>query len=153
MSRVRRAGVTVEVPSGWEAAVAGDSLEPKPRPDGSKQFLSMQVASFPLPADIATFGANVVETMRTDDVLVILVEYGPESAGTPLFAHRGLPRLDASMFSRDNLHRTVPGQSGLQHFFTHGDRAFCLYVVLGSHIDRADLVAKANLVIQSLEIE
>lgn len=152
MSRLQRAGVAVEVPGGWEATVTGDRSQPQ-AVDGSRQFLSMQVASFPLPSDMATFGANVVETMRTDDVMVVLVEYGPESAGTPLFAHRGLPRLEAGMFSRDNLHRTVPGQSGLQHFFTQNGRAFCLYVVLGSHIDRADLVQKANLVVESLVIQ
>lgn len=90
--------------------------------------------------------------MRTDDIMVMLIEYGPESAGTPLFAHPGIPALKPDMFSRDNLHRTVPGQSGLQHFFTERGRAFCLYIVLGSHIDRADLVPRANAIVESLEI-
>lgn len=151
MSRLQRAGVSVEVPSGWEGTAVGGGTEPQAK-DGSRQTLALHVASFPLPVEMATFGASAVETMRSDDVLVALVEYGPESAGTPLFAHQGIPRLTADMFSRDNLHRTVPGQSGLQHFFTHKGRAFCLYVVLGSHLDRADLVPKANAILDSLDI-
>ena len=38
----------------------------------------------------------------------------------------------ATAFDRNSLQRAVPGQSGLQQFFTHRGRAFCLYVVLGS---------------------
>ncbi|HEX6946834.1 MAG TPA: hypothetical protein VF246_05755 [Acidimicrobiia bacterium] len=152
MSRIRRAGVSVEVPTGWEAAAVGGAEFQGLDTDGSRQMLTLHVASFPLPADMATFGASAVERMGPDDVMVMLVEYGPESANTPLFAHQGIPRLEPGMFSRDNLHRTLPGQSGTQFFFTHEGRAFCLYVVLGSHIDRADLVPKANAIVESLEI-
>ena len=150
MSELRRAGVAVEVPGGWEAAATGGEAQGLAA-DGSRHGLTLHVASFPLPADMATFGATAVETMQPDDVMVMLVEYGPESADTPLFAYRGIPKLEPGMFSRDNLHVTIPGQSGLQHFFTHKGRAFCLYVVLGSHIDRADLVPKANAIIESME--
>jgi hypothetical protein len=47
----------------------------------------------------------------------------------------------------------LPGQSGLQQFFTHRGRAFCLYVVLGSHIDRAEVLPRVNAVLDSLVIE
>lgn len=151
MSRLRRAGVSVEVPVGWEAATMGGAAQ-QFGTDGSREQLTLHVASFPLPADMATFGASAVVNMRSDDVMVILVEYGPESANTPLFAHQGIPRLEPRMFSRDNLHLTLPGQSGTQQFFTHRGRAFCLYVVLGSHIDRADLVPRANAIVESLDI-
>jgi hypothetical protein len=46
----------------------------------------------------------------------------------------------------------MPGQSGLQRFFTHNGRAFCLYVVLGSHVDRADILPNVNAVLETLEI-
>jgi hypothetical protein len=151
MSRLTRSGVSVELPPGWEGTARGGRGELAP--DGSRERLTLQVASFPIPPEMATFGADAVATMRRDDVLVVLFEYGPESANTPLFAHQGIPTLEPSMFSRDALHRAVPGQSGMQHFFTRRGRAFCLYVVLGSHIDRADLVPKANTIVRTLEFE
>ncbi len=150
MSRFTARGVSIEVPPGWEAASTDGGFEVMS--DGSRQGLTIHLASFPLPAEPATFGENAVERMRSDDTLLILFEYGPESAGTPLFSHRGVPRLDRSMFSRNGLQRGIPGQTGTQYFFTERGRAFCLYVVLGSHIDRADLIPRVNAVLESMEI-
>jgi hypothetical protein len=91
--------------------------------------------------------------MRSGDVFMTLFEYGPESAGTPLFETEGIPRqLAAREFDRNALQRAMPGQSGLQRFFTHNGRAFCLYVVLGSHVDRADILPNVNAVLETLEI-
>ena len=92
--------------------------------------------------------------MTSTDVLMVLFEYGREAAGTPLFSASGIPReLRPEMFNRDSLQRTLAGQSGVQRFFSHEGRAFCLYVVLGSHLDRADLIPQVNAVLASLEIE
>jgi hypothetical protein len=91
--------------------------------------------------------------MANQDVFITLFEYGPEHAGTPLFASQGPPReLLPGDFDREALQHGVPGQSGLQHFFTHRERAFCLYVVLGSHIDRVDLTNLVNEVVGSIAI-
>ena len=45
------------------------------------------------------------------------------------------------------------GQSGRQIFFNANGRAFCLYVVLGSHRQRNVLVPLVNEVLATLEIE
>jgi hypothetical protein len=91
--------------------------------------------------------------MNTDDILIVLFEYGDDSVGTALFAHEGMPRrLEPDEFDRDALQRPLPGQSGLQRFFTERGRAFCLYVVLGSHIDRNELVPRVNGVLATIEI-
>ncbi|MEX0699420.1 MAG: hypothetical protein WD354_06765 [Acidimicrobiia bacterium] len=91
--------------------------------------------------------------MSNQDVFITLFEYGPESANTPLFSTPGIPQdLETQDFDRHALQHAVRGQSGLQRFFTHRDRAFCLYVVLGSHIDRADLVPSVNAVLRTLAI-
>jgi len=95
-----------------------------------------------------------VELMSGTDAFITLFEYGPESAGTPLFEAEGIPRqIAAREFDRNALQRAMPGQTGLQRFFTHNGRAFCLYVVLGSHVDRADILPDVNAVLETLEIE
>jgi hypothetical protein len=40
----------------------------------------------------------------------------------------------------------------VQRFFTVAGRAFCLYVVVGSHIDRAEVIPAVNQVLESLRI-
>jgi hypothetical protein len=85
-------------------------------------------------------------------VLITLLEQEPEAAGTPLFRRRGLPRVRPADFSPDSLQRTLAGQSGCQYFFHEADRAFCLYVVLGSHARRVPLCAEANRLIAGIEI-
>ncbi len=73
--------------------------------------------------------------------------------GTELFSAEGIPRnLQARQFDRNALQRALPGQSGLQQFFHHRGRAFCLYVVVGSHVDRHDVLPQINAVLDSLEI-
>jgi hypothetical protein len=91
--------------------------------------------------------------MATQDVFIVLFEYGPESVGTALFSEEGMPRsVRPDDFSRDALQHAVTGQSGMQRFFTEKGRAFCLYVVLGSHLDRPELVTKVNAVLQTVVI-
>jgi hypothetical protein len=151
VSQLSRSGITVEVPQGWEGSIDGGGFELLSS-DATRPTL-LHVGSFPMPAERGSFGAGATELMNTDDVFIVLFEYGPDSVGTPLFAEQGLPRsLDPGDFSRDALQHGVTGQSGLQRFFTHNGRAFSLYVVLGSHIDRAELVAKVNAVLQTVVI-
>ena len=51
------------------------------------------------------------------------------------------------------MQRTIVGMSGAQSFFTEGGRAFCAYVVLGSHRARAALVPEVNRLLAGLRIE
>jgi hypothetical protein len=152
MSRIDRAGVGVEVPAGWEGSISGGEFALMS--DGAKEATVMHLGSFPLPTDRGSFGTGAVELMTGQDIFISLFEYGPESVDTPLFAAQGIPRrLDSRQFDRDALLHAIPQQSGLQQFFTHRGRAFCLYVVLGSHIDRADLLPQVNAVLESLQID
>lgn len=151
MSRLANSGIAVEVPTGWEGSIDGGEL--RQLSSGSMEATRMHVGSFALPVERGSFGSGATEVMAADDILVVLFEYGKESAGTPLFASEGLPRrLSPDDFDRNALQHAIPGQTGLQHFFTEKDRAFCLYVVLGSHIDRAELVPRVNDLLATLEI-
>jgi hypothetical protein len=88
--------------------------------------------------------------MTAENLLVVLFEYGAASAGTALFATEGIPTVRADDFAPHTMQRPLPGQSGAQYFFSSGDRAFCLYVVLGAHSRRLELVPEVNQVVASI---
>jgi hypothetical protein len=99
------------------------------------------------------YGSGVVERLSTDDVFISLFEHDPAAAGSPLFAASGPPaHLPPDGFSPMALQRVLSGQSGVQRFFTATDRAFCLYVVLGSHARRAVLAPRAEAIVRTLEV-
>jgi hypothetical protein len=58
----------------------------------------------------------------------------------------------ADDFSPNAMQRPLKGQSGAQVFFHAEDRAFVLYVVLGSHASRASRVDAINDVLGGITI-
>lgn len=151
MSRLTKSGISVEIPTGWEGSIDGGGFQELS--SGARRPTLMHAGSFPMPAERGSFGSGATELMNTDDVLIVLFEYGPESVGTPLFESEGMPRtLAPEDFDRNALQHAISGQSGVQRFFTEAGRAFCLYVVLGSHLDRRELIPRVNQVLASVEI-
>lgn len=151
MSQIAGSGISVDVPPGWEGSIDGGGFPQLA--SGAVRPTLLHVGSFPLPSGRGSFGSGATEWMNTDDILIVLFEYGKDSVGAPLFAQQGMPRgLTPDEFDRDALQRPLPGQSGLQRFFTERGRAFCLYVVLGSHLDRNELVPRVNAVLNTIEI-
>jgi len=156
-------GIALDLPPGWEASVhkrdetpAGEvrrmSLS-ETAPDATTHPV-LHAGSFPLPPDRGDYGSGAVDVMSERDVLVTLVEFHPDAATTPLFATAGPPRaLTSDDFGAQSLQRVLAGQSGCQRFFSAGGRAFCLYVVLGSHARRHLLVPVVNQVLETLDIE
>ncbi len=145
--RLERLGLVVEVPSGWSARVSR-----RPASAGATTNAVLHLATFPLPDQRGDFGSGAVERMGPDDVLVVVFEYDPQASGTALFTRRGRPRPTPADFSTRQLQRALPGQSGVQYFYTEAGRAFCLYVVLGSHSRRAWLVPKVAGLLGGLAI-
>ena len=149
-SRVLRAhGLSIEVPTGWEARItlATDG------PAGGTRNPVVHAASTPLPEVRGDFGGGVVERLPISGVFIALIEYDREAAATPLFDTAGLPRaLTGSQFQTHTLQRGVAGQSGAQWFCHVAGRAFCLYVVLGTHRDRFRLATVASRVVQTIEV-
>ena len=144
---VRAHGLGLRVPPSWDTR-----LYRRVPDEGERTFAVLHAANFALPNVRGDYGSGAVDRMGRDDVLVTLLEQEPEAAASPLFRRRGLPRARPGDFSPQALQRALPGQSGCQYFFHQSDRAFCLYVVLGSHARRVPLVAKANRLIERLEI-
>ena len=140
-------GVSAELPDGWEghitvrASVGGDA-----------PFPVTHLATFPLPTQRGDFGGGAVEQMRAGDVFITLFEYGPESATRALFAKVGVPSFVAADFDPNQLQRALAGQAGAQRFFHVGERAFCLYVVLGSTARVAQLARSAEEVVSTIQI-
>lgn len=146
MAELSGFGVSVDVPSGWDARLYS-------RDEGGSARAALHVATFPLPNERGDFGSGAVEQMGGDDVLVVLLEYDRAQTSQPLFAFPGVPAaLAPASFSPGVLQRSRPGQAGAQAFFSAGGRAFCLYVVIGRFAERDRLVALANQVVGALRI-
>ena len=160
--RFDRSGIAVDLPPGWEASLfkrdetpAGEvrALGLSERAPDATTHPVLHAGSFPLPPDRGDYGSGAVDVMSEKDVLVSLVEFHPDAASTPLFAAAGPPRaLTSDDFGSQSLQRVIAGQSGCQRFFSVNGRAFCLYVVLGSHVRRHLLVPIVNQVLESLDI-
>lgn len=151
---VRAAGIELGVPSGWDAEIYQREAEFAPQAGGSGVSRPVvHLGTFPLPPARGDFGSGAVEIMGSDDLLVVLFEYGPESASTALFSKRGIPRVAAADFGPNNMQRPIAGQSGAQYFFNQSGRAFCLYVALGAHARRNELVPEVNQVLAGLRID
>ena len=151
---VRAAGIDVGVPAGWDAEIYQREADfsAQSGPSGVSRPV-VHLGTFPLPPARGDFGSGAVEIMGSDDLLVVLFEYGPESAGTTLFSKKGIPSVAASDFGPNNMQRPIAGQSGAQYFFNQAGRAFCLYVALGAHARRHELVPEVNQVLAGLIIE
>lgn len=109
--------------------------------------------NFALPPGRGDFGSGAVEVMRAGQVFVALLEYDPADAGSPLFAARGIPRLRIADFAPNALQRRLPGQLGVQRFFTENGRAFCLYVVLGSARNAAPLIDEVHALLETVVVD
>ena len=150
MSVLSSEGVTVDLPPGWEGSIGHQAV----REDGSVRNMVAHFASFPLPARRGDFGGGAVELMGPDDAFIALFDYGRQSARTALFATEGPPAsIDGGHFDRSVLQTPIPAQSAVQRFFTAGGRGLCLYVVVGSHIDRAEILPAINSLLATLTIQ
>ena len=165
MTTLSGSGITVDVPSGWEGRIYAKAAADRPSSVSGAQAgpgpgsgsapadnAVLHVASFPLPPGVGDYGGGATEQMTNKDLLVVLMEHGRSSVGTALFSAKGIPRVTADDVSPTCLQRMLEGQGGVQKFFTVNQRAFCLYVVFGSHARRVRTVPIVNDILNSLSI-
>lgn len=157
MSRLVAHGVSVDVPRGWDAEIRtlegadrhDTAVAPPPAPR-----VVLHAATVALPPVRADYGGDVVHLLGRGGILVVLLEFDRASATTALFATAGPPRaLRAVDFSPRQLQHRIGDQTGAQRFFYTAGRAFCLYVVLGSHRRRAFAVPEVNRLLATVTIE
>lgn len=158
MSDLSAYGIRVTVPRGWDARISRRRPHERQRgtplqvTDGGVEHAVLHVASFQLPAGCGDFGSGAVEQMVPGDVLLCLIEFGDEEAGSALYSRVGVPHVRQRGFSPDSMQRTIPGMSGAQAFFTESGRAFCAFTVIGSHSARASLVPRIDAVMRTIQI-
>jgi hypothetical protein len=141
--RIAGHGIAVDVPSGWEARIYK-------RPEGDP---TLHAANFALPHDDGDFGSKALARMSDEGIFFALTEYQSQLAAQPLFAEQGLPLgVTAADLNSLALQRAIPGQLGMQRFFTEAGRPFCLYLVVGSWPSSWKLVRRANRVLRTLSI-
>jgi hypothetical protein len=149
MTRITAHGLSLAPPAGWDAII----YRRRPALPGEETLPVVHSATVPLPPERGDYGSGVVEMLGPDDVFVSLLEFGAGAAGSPLFRAAGVPGLTPDMFAPKQVQRVLRGQAGVQRFFTHRGRAFCLYAVIGSFPNRVPLCFRVNQVISSLLIE
>jgi hypothetical protein len=135
--------VALELPSGWEGRIY--------RRDGGRPII--HAANFALPPDDGDFATGATERMPRDGVVLVLAEYEPALAGTALFAAPGPPRIDSADLSPASMLRRLPGQAGVQRFFSQAGRAFSAYLVIGSASRARELVPTAGAVLATMTVE
>lgn len=153
--RMNSEGIDVEVPQGWDGEIFRRTARAaRKSEEGSEETRPvLHMANFALPPTRGDFGSGAVDLMRSENVLVVLFEYDPEAAGAVLFSSQGIPQVDPNDFSPSRMQRPIDGQSGAQYFFNSGGRAFCLYIALGSHARRNQLVPELNQVLRTLRLD
>lgn len=168
--RIEAHGIRAELPAGWEGRLGrrrpGTMTGARGRTgtDGSSGGAMTEVVgedtgpvlhmgNFALPEDRGDFGSGAVDLMGAGHLLLVLVEYGPDSVGTALFPTvSAIPRLTGRMFSNRALQRVQRGQAGAQRFFTLVGRAFCLYAVVGDERETGPMATTANDVTGQIQV-
>lgn len=145
--RISAHGLAVTSPTGWDVQIYKRAAGP-----GECTFPILHAGNFSLPEERGDFGAGAVEVMSHKQVFVALVEHDAAAAHTALFRREGFPRPQVADFSPRQLQRPLLGQCGAQFFFHTADRAFCLYVVLGSSGRRRQLLESANALLPTVRV-
>jgi len=127
VSVLKAHGLTIDVPHGWEGRIFR-------RPGGDP---TLHAANYALPDADGDFGGTASRRMPHGGSFLALTEYQPGQGlepGKGLFAAEAIPLpLGPHEFHPRTLMVARPGHRGFQHFFTAGNRPFCLYAVIRPH--------------------
>jgi hypothetical protein len=158
VSRLKAYGISARPLHGWDVRIEQRQqlsvLAPaSTAPVGGYVHPVLHAANSRLPPVRGDYGSGYVETMSSDNVFVCLAEFDRGAATTALFEN-GQPRaVRTADFHPDAQQRVIAGMCGSQRFFTHNARAFCLYVVLGSWVQRRALVQVVNQFVPTIGID
>jgi hypothetical protein len=144
MRQLSAFGITIPVPTGWDARMF--------RHDGGGEP-TLHLASFTLPHADGEFGTAATGRMPPDAIFLSVTEYGVDgAAGRGLFASPPPRALLHDAFGEHTLLLPRPGQRGVQRFFSTAGRDFCLYAVLSAGSRTRALLAAANESLAALAV-
>lgn len=155
--RLSAHGLSVAVPTGWDVRIERRQQLDVPAPGsewpmGGLVHPVLHAATSALPVTRGDYGSGYVEKMTAEDVFICLVEFDHEAGETEMFDDGQPTALRSANFHPEAQQRVIAGMCGTQRFFSAGGRAFCLYVVLGSWLQRQSLVPVANSLISTIQI-
>jgi hypothetical protein len=136
-------GITLDLPPRWEGRIYK-------RPEGDP---TLHAGNFPLPVEDGDFGSRALAAMGSDGAFLVVTEYERTLARRGLFSPVAPAPLPAtSELNPWALVRVRQGQFGIQRFMTIGDRAFCVYLVVGTVPSPSVLLADVNVVLRTLSV-
>ena len=154
--RIDLNGFGLDIPDGWEGELGWAGRE---APSGlslsstSGQRVVAHLANFALPTERGDYGSGAVELMDSGAIFISIMEFARSASAPSLFSGRGVPTsVSGADFSPDQLQRRLPGQGGLQRWFTVGERRFVLYVVIGSYRRRDVLAPEVSRLLRGIDI-
>ena len=160
MARLDAHGLSCEVPRGWDvrieqrpqSTVTTPASDAPDAPMGGFVHPTLHAATSPLPPNRGDYGSGYVEIMKATDVFVCLAEFDHEAGATAMFLDGQPTALRSADFHPEAQQRVIAGMCGTQRFFTTNGRALCLYVVLGSWVQRRSLVPVVSSFISTIGI-
>lgn len=158
MARLSAHHLSCEVLPGWDVRIEQRDQSPVnvPRSDlpmGGYVHPTLHAGTSTLPTQRGDYGSGYVERMTASDIFVCLAEFDHEAGATEMFVDGQPTALRSAEFHPDAQQRVIAGMCGAQKFFAANDRAFCLYVVLGSWVARQSLVPRLNEFISTIGID
>jgi hypothetical protein len=151
MTEIRGSGFVVDVPPAWEVNIRPESAMLLAADPDVVEPAVMHIANFQLQDGLADYGDEIFTSLGPADLFVSVIDFGPLDPDQQLFNHQGMPiPLTPDSFSEDAAVRGLQGGTASQQFFQASGRGYCLYVVIGSHKERADVLFELNDVLSSV---
>lgn len=151
MTEVRASGFVVDVPPAWEVNIRPESAMLLAADPDVVEPAVMHIANFQLPDRLADYGNEIFTALGPADLFVSVIDFGPLDPDQQLFDHQGMPiPLTPDSFSEDAAVRGLQGGTASQQFFQASGRGYCLYVVIGSHKERSDVLFELNGILSSV---
>jgi hypothetical protein len=142
-------GLSIGLPSGWEGRIFVSDL-----PAPAVNLPVMHATDLALTSERSTFAPEIAARAGGTGTLVTLAEFESRLANVGLYEPTtlGLP------IRRQDLHANAlqvpaPELEGHQRFCSLGERAFALYVVVGTGPGFGDRLHRVNEILGTLEVQ
>ena len=106
-------GLSLRVPSGWEARMWVPDLPPP-----AINLPVVRLTNDAMPVTRNTYAVEESEKLRRSQVVASLVEFDPSLADVGLYAPQGVPEFGVDDLDPRALQRAQEGRAGLQRFFS-----------------------------------